>query len=73
MALIVLISLVLNEKFYTFPYFSKQKQKRRKNVSLITFCSSKKKTKCLPSSSILTKNWPENQVINFAWPYKLPI
>ena len=28
----------------------------------------KKKKKCLPPSSILTKKGPENQVINFAWP-----
>jgi hypothetical protein len=43
MALIVLISLVLNEKFYTFPYFSKQKQKRRKMSPSSRFTAVKRK------------------------------
>jgi hypothetical protein len=44
----------LNEKFYTFSYFSTTKKEEKMPPSLINF----------------DIKGPENQVINFAWPYK---
>ena len=58
--------------FFFFIHFHifHPKKTPTKNGSLITFYSSKKKKKNMPPSLInFDKKGPENQVINFAWPY----